>query len=225
MLYNLKKKFYERMALNNMTAGRAEKAEKWYRLLEKLDPESPAVLHNLGVIYISLKKFDEAERYLLREIEVFGESGIRFRVLGDLYFMTGRRETAGKVYGKALTMLQDGVGDKSTIKFLRRKIKQCRDISSFSKARDGAKYYEEGFAFYLEGDYMKALDLYRKAVLSDNSSYMALNAAGTILMNHVRDYENARDYFQKALELADIPLIRNNLVLAEYKIREKGEKP
>lgn len=213
---------YRRLALNNMTAGKTEKAEIWYKKLESLEPESLEVLHNLGVICISLKKFNEAEKYLLREIELYGNSEIRYRVLGDLYHSSGKREEAARAYGKALSLLQEGVGDKSIERFLRRRIKQCRDASSYTKAIDGARYYEEGIALYSKGDYSKAFDLYKKAVECDNASFMALNAAGTVLMNSIKDYENARTYFIKALELADLPLIQGNLALAEYKIKEKG---
>jgi len=215
---------YGRMALNYMTAGKTEKAEKWYKRLERLEPESLAVLHNLGVICISLKKFDKAERYLLREIELYGDSDIRYRVLGDLYYNSGKRENAGKAYGKALTLLQENSGEKSTERFLRRRIKQCKEKSSYTKAIDGVRYYEEGIALYTKGDYIKAFNLYEKAVECDNTSFMALNAAGTVLMNSIKDYEKARIFFLKALELADIPLIQGNLALAEFKIREKGEE-
>jgi len=221
MLNEFKKWLYGRLAINNMTAGKAAKAEIWYKKLEILEPDSLSVLHNLGVIYISLKKFHEAERYLIREIELYGDSEIRYRIMGDLYYVSGEREKAGKAYGKALTILQNGYGDKSTERFLRRRIKQCKDASAYSKAADGVRYYEEGLNLYSKGDYNNAFELYKKAVECDNAGFMAFNAAGTVLMNSIKDYENARTYFIKALELADIPLIRGNLALAEYKIKEK----
>ena len=222
MLNKFRKWLYGRMALNNMTAGRPDNAEKWYRRLEKLEPESLAILHNLGVIYLSLKKFDEAEKYLNREIRLFGESEIRCRVLGDLYYVSGRREKAARAYGKALSLLREGSGNKSTEKFLRRRIKLCGGVTSYEKAMESMMYYEEGLAHYSRGDYAKALDMYQKAVVCDNSSYMALNAAGTLLMNSVNDYDQARSFFRKALELADMPLIRSNLALAERRIKESG---
>jgi tetratricopeptide (TPR) repeat protein len=224
MLNNLRKWLYGRMALNNMTAGKAGKAESWYKKLEFIDPDSLSVLHNLGVIYISLKKYDEAEKYLFREIELYGESEIRYRVTGDLYYAAGKREKAGKAYGKALSILQNGYGDKSTERFLRRRIKQCKDASLYKKAVEGISYYEEGLALYAKGEYNKAFELYIKAAECDNAGFMALNAAGAVLMNITGDFENARTYFIKALELADIPLIQGNLAVAEHKIREKAEK-
>lgn len=225
MLKNFRIWIYSRMALNFMTAGKPEKAETWYKRLESVEPDSIAVLHNLGVIYISLKKFDKAGHYLLREIELYGDTDIRYRILGDLYYNSGQRENAAAAYGKALALSQENNGNKTTERFLRKRIKQCRELSLYAKAVDGARYYEEGIALYTQGDYNNAFLLYEKAIKCDDTSFMALNAAGTVLMNSIKDYENARIFFMRALELADIPLIQGNLELAEYKIREKrGER-
>ncbi len=223
MFKDFRKWLYGRLALNYMTAGKPEKAEKWYRRLEIIEPDSISVLHNLGVIYISLKKYKDAEKYLLHEIKLFGESEIRLRVLGDLYYVSGNREKAGRIYGKALSLVQDDTGDKSTAKFLRRRIKHCSENVSYQKALEGMKLYEEGLALYSKGDYNEALKSYNRAVRCDNSSYMALNAAGTLLMNNIKDYEQARIFFRKALELADIPLVKNNLALAEHMMKDKGK--
>lgn len=207
-----------------MTAGKPGKAERWYKKLEKFEPDSLEVLHNLGVIYIALNRHSEAEKYLLKEIDLYGESEIRDRVLGDLYYVSGNRDMAGRFYGKALTLLQNGSRDKSTERFLRRRIKHCSEHLSYEKAMEGMKHYEDGAALYAKGDYDEALHSYNKAVRCDNSSYLAMNAAGTLLMNNIKDYEQARNFFRKALDLADIPLVKHNLELAEYKIKKNGVK-
>lgn len=224
MLTDIKRWLYRRMALNNMTAGNPEKAEKWYKKLELLEPDSLEVIHNLGVIYVSLKRFPDAESYLSREIGQFGESEIRCRILGDLYFVSGDRKRAERYYGRALALLQDGSGDKSTAKFLRRRLKQCEEKSTYETALEGLKHYENGLTHYASGEYKEALDSYNRAMKCDNSSFMAMNAAGTLLMNNIRDYEQARNFFRKALDLADMPVIRQNLALAEYKIKTGGDK-
>lgn len=224
MLNDLMKWLYRRMALNYMTAGKPGKAEKWYKRLETFEPDSLEVLHNLGVIYIALHNHKEAEKYLLKEIDLYGESDIRARVLGDLYYISGNREMAGRFYGKALTLLQSSSKDKSTERFLRRRIKHCSEHQAYEKAMEGMRYYEEGAAYYSKGDYDEALRSYNKAVRYDNTSYMAMNAAGTLLMNNIKDYEQARLFFRKALELADLPLVKHNLALAEHKIKENGVK-
>ncbi len=224
MFADFQKWLYRRMALNFMTAGKPGKAERWYKKLEKFEPDSLEVLHNLGVIYIALNRHSEAEKYLLKEIDLYGESEIRDRVLGDLYYVSGNRDMAGRFYGKALTLLQNGSRDKSTERFLRRRIKHCSEHLSYEKAMEGMKHYEDGAALYAKGDYDEALHSYNKAVRCDNSSYLAMNAAGTLLMNNIKDYEQARNFFRKALDLADIPLVKHNLELAEYKIKKNGVK-
>jgi len=222
MLKNFRIWFYRRLALNSMTAGKTEKAEKWYRRLEKIEPGSLEVLHNLAVIYIGLKRYRESESYLAREIEIFGESDIRLRILGDLYYGEGNMEKAGKAYGRALAMFQKGGGDKNTEKFLKKRIKNCGEKKLFAKAMEGARLFEEGSSRLKEGRHSEALDCFRRAAENDSSSYMALNAAGTILLNSEKDYNSARIYFMKALELADIPLVKNNLAIAECRMKEGG---
>lgn len=224
MFAEFQKWLYQRLALNYMTAGKPGRAERWYKKLEKFEPDSLEVLHNLGVIYIALNRHLEAEKFLLKEIDLYGESEIRDRVLGDLYYVSGNRDMAGLFYGKALTLLQKGSKDKSTEKFLRRRIKHCSEHQSYEKAIEGMKHYEEGAALYAKGDYDEALHSYNKAVRCDNSSYMAMNAAGTLLMNNIKDYEQARNFFRKALDIADIPLVKHNLALAEHKIKKNGVK-
>lgn len=221
---DLKKWFFRRMALNYMTAGKPVKAEKWYRRLEKTDPDSLEVLHNLGVISISLKKFREAENYISREIEAYGESGIRLRVLGDLYYADGSMDKAGSAYGKALAQYQEHGGDKSTENFLMKRMTICKDRSLSARAMESGILLEKGQELFSKKLFDEALECFLRAAESDRSSYMALNSAGAILMNNRKDYSAARDFFRKALDLADIPLIKQNLALAEHKIKESGGK-
>lgn len=222
MFDTFRKRFIERMALNNMTAGNSLKAEKWYRKLEAMEPDNRGVLHNLGVISIALKKFSDAERYIKREIEIYGESGINLRILGDLYYTEGSMDRAGKIYGRALALLQKSGGDESTRNFIRKRITICKDKSLYARALESSRIIEKGAEHVSRGEFRDALELYLKAAEYDKSSYMALNGAGTVLLNHVKDYNRARECFRKALELADIPVIKSNLALSEFKISGTG---
>jgi len=223
MLDNFRKLLFRRLALNYMTAGDDRKAEKWYKKLQVMEPESLEVLHNLAAISISLKKFDSAEMYIKREIEIYGESGLRLRILGDLYYFGGSMDKAGRAYGKALTLLQQIGNEKTTENFLKKRIRICKDKKLYAMAMESGFFLEKGPGLLKKKKFRDALDLYLKAAEYDKTSYMALNSAGTVLLNNIKDYAGARDCFRKALELADIFAIKNNLALAEYKIREAGE--
>lgn len=220
MIDDIRKQFFERMALNYMTAGNSEKAEKWYRKLEAIEPENLVVLHNLGAICISLKKFSEAEMYIKREIEIYGESGVRLRILGDLYYIRGEMDKAGKVYGKALNFFREGGIEGCTKNFFKERIRICKDKSLSARAIESGIFLEEGPSLLSSGLFQDALDLFFKAAEYDKSNYMAFNSAGTVLLHHIKDYNRARDCFRKALELADIYVIKNNLALAELMIKE-----
>jgi len=222
MFNSIRKWFYLKFAEKSMIAGNSARAEKWYKKLESIEPENVEVLHNLGLINISHKCYSDAEKYLLKEIDLTGDSDSCCTALGDLYFMEGKREKAGYAYNRALSLVHDGSSEQRRSRYLRRKIKHCRDDISFQKAMDGVRFYEEGSEYYTKGNYGEALDLYYKAVECDSSSIPALNAVGTLQLNYARDYDSARKYFKKALDLSDMPFIRNNLIIAENKIRESG---
>ena len=84
--------------------------------------------------------------------------------------------------------------------------------------------FGNGSALLNEGKKEDALACFIEAAESDRTNYMALNAAGTVLLNFHNDYSAALEYFNRALEVSDMPLIRGNLALAELKIRQAGDK-
>ncbi len=221
MIGRIKNWFFQRIALNCMASGDACKAEIWYKRYEATEPDSIAAIHNLGVLYVALKRYDEAERYLLREIELFGSSDIRCRILGDLYYSWGKREKAREAYSESLALIKQKGGSSATLLFLKKRIKQCADKPSYEKAVSGMMIFDEGVKRREEGNYDMALELFNEAARRDSSNFTAFNEAGAIMMNRFMDYSNAERMFRKALELADIPLIRRNLALAENKIRER----
>lgn len=220
MIDRIKKWFFQRIALNYMTSGDSLKAELWYRRYEKTDPDSIAAIHNLGVLYIALKRYDDAERYLLREIDLFGKSDLRYRILGDLYYSWGKRSKASAAYGESLAMIKTYGGSSITARFLKKRIKQCGDKALYGKALQGMTLFEDGMRHFRDGNYDRALELYSEAARFDSSNFAALNEAGTIMMNRFMDYRSAERLFRKALDLAEIPVIRRNLALAEQRIRE-----
>ena len=61
-----------------------------------LDPENGAYLDSLGWVYYRQKKFDLAERYLVRSLEKVKRDPIVHSHLGDVYFEQGKVEQARK---------------------------------------------------------------------------------------------------------------------------------
>jgi tetratricopeptide (TPR) repeat protein len=222
MLNEALKWFYRRRALNCMTESRPDRAERWYKKLEVMEPESIQVLHNLGVISISLKKFREAERYILREIELFGESALRFRILGDLYYLEGDMGRAKEAYSRALVLTGESGNDRSAGNLMKKRIAICGDKKLSAKAAESATLLEKGQELLSGGMIAGALEAFLRAAEYDRSSYMALNSAGTVYLNHMKDYTRAKGCFRRALELADLPLVRQNLMLAEHNLKETG---
>lgn len=212
------KAFYEHMALNRMAEGNSLKALFWYKRLESLEGESRSVLHNIAVILISLKRYDEAEKYILKELELYRESSEICRVLGDLYYMWGNRKLASEFYGKALNFSEKS--HSGDIKFLKSRINICKRDDLYSKAVESFDIYEQAQHFLKDKDYEQAYNMFLKVTELDKSNFMAFNEAGAILLNYKKDYNNALKFFKKAHELVDLPVIRVNITLAENFLKE-----
>jgi TolB-like protein len=81
-------------ATNLMYAGRLEEAISAYRAALELDPRSRISLQNLAEMYITLRKFDDAEQLLL-EIDAFAPDyfdGAQTQF--ELYLLSGRADAA-----------------------------------------------------------------------------------------------------------------------------------
>ena len=94
-MLSIQRKMLERFALNSFVSGDFERAEKYFLRLKEDDPDRMGVDHNMGLVKLGLKQFAEAEKFFLRDAELFGESYVRSRTLGDLYYIWGRREQRG----------------------------------------------------------------------------------------------------------------------------------
>jgi tetratricopeptide (TPR) repeat protein len=213
MIKKYLKNFYERIALNRMAEGKTRKALFWYRKVEDIDSQSQSVLHNIAVLLIALKSYEEAEKYLYKEMELYGESPVIFRVLGDLYYMSGDRKLAAQYYGKALSWAEEN--HSMEVNFLQTRLKICKNEKLYSNAYDSLNLYEEAVDLLKEKEYDRAQELFIQVSELDRSNFMALNEAGTILLNHRKDYFNALRCFKKTYELLPLPVIKANISLAE----------
>jgi tetratricopeptide (TPR) repeat protein len=80
------------MAVDHQTHGRVELALRELILAERIDPENPLVQHALGMTYLQKGKSEEAERHLLRAIEIRPDYQDARVNLSTLYLTVGRYE-------------------------------------------------------------------------------------------------------------------------------------
>lgn len=211
----------ERLGMNAYALGDYERAEKWFRKLERKEPDSLRTLRNLGVILLARGDFSGAERYLKREERLYGESYQRHRALADLAYSAGNREAAAARYSAALSCPEAGEREERERNFLQARLAVCRDRARFEDAREGGRRFAEGEAARARGDAEAALAAFLSAADLDPTNWPALNNAGVILLERDGGAERALEAFQKAAACAGLSMIERNISLAKELLNGK----
>lgn len=209
-IQTLRFKYHNQLGLNAFVTGENRRAEKHFLKLIALFPEREGLHYNCALAQMGLKKFDQAEELLLREIARFGDSYVRRKTLGDLYYISGNFPAALKTYQHCRHM--DGAN--ADLRLLQLRSDCCRDPERYVELRRSLGCYERG-AVLVRSDPEVAETLLKEAVRLDPSNFLVLNNLGVIAMNHRREYPTAYAYFQQSLELSAQPVVQQNLNLVQ----------
>jgi len=87
--------------------------------LEKWPPASPAMLNDIGYAFMRRNRFDDAQRYLERNIELYPDVANGYDSLGECHERAGNLETARESYERALELGQES-GDRLVSLYQRR---------------------------------------------------------------------------------------------------------
>jgi Flp pilus assembly protein TadD len=155
---------YEK-AMKDAAKGNPEKAVEGLQRAIRIAPDFYEALQSLGIQYIALQKFQEAEAALVRARNLSPNSGAPLINLGALYFKEGQLQSdaghpdeAGALYAKAVDILNEAV----------------RRSPASSTA-----YSNLGAALYKVGDYERArINLSRALEIDDHE-----NGARLVLIN------------------------------------------
>ncbi len=210
--------FYERMGLGAYASGKLEKAESWFRRMEREEPDSLRVLRNLGVVLLARGRSEEAEAYMRREEKRFGQAYYRHCALADIAYAAGRR-------GEALNRYRAALADPESAKdrkILEARVAICSDTAAFRRAKESQAAFAEADAARAAGETDEAIRAYERAFSLDPSSWSALNNAGTLRMNVKKDPAGALELFRRALDLVQQPQVARNAELAEAALAKRG---
>jgi len=213
-------RFYERQALSNLATSNFKRAEGLFKKIGKIDPYRRGVNYNLGLVYLSMKRYAEAEVYFLKEIEKEGKSYILVKALGDLYYIWAKRIRALDCYNSAYGL---SVSEKDR-NFLLERIRKCEDENVFSKVRLSLEHLEFGNKFLSKKRFDEAAEEFRKAMFFDDTNFLACNNLAVILMNYRREYTSALELFKKADFLVDLPVIKQNIKILQLEVIKGAEK-
>ncbi|WP_321992624.1 tetratricopeptide repeat protein [Marispirochaeta aestuarii] len=214
-------KWHQRKAFNYFVSGKYDKAESSFLRLLEADPNKVGMRHNLALVKLALEKHGEAVKLLLDELDRFGGVYPRYRALGDSFYLWGKAAEAAGWYRKAL---EEGAPSKEDRSFLEKRLEICGNDQTFADAMEGIRLFNEGNKALQKGDSPAAAESYRKSAELDPTNFMTRNNLGSIYMNYEKDYPQAAEEFQAALEYSDLPLIQKNLQMCRDEERKHHEK-
>lgn len=213
------KKIYNRLALNALTTGDYITAEKYFKKILTKGNSREGINYNYAIALMGMKKYNEAEEHLHREMEISGEKYNTLRTISELYYNSGQREKAQKFLKQVLEKCAD-VNESAIIK---NKIKNSSDEKTYKKCIEALTYFESGVALLHSGDWEKARNAFIQALNLDKTNPFIYNNLGYICMMKEKKYFEARDLFKKAIKLSNLPLIKENLLKAERLISDAGK--
>jgi len=213
-------RYWHRAALNNLVTQKYAKAEEYFHKIQAVEPNRFGLGHNLALVYMAQEKFEEAEKYLLAEIERYGDTFVRYKSLGDMYYVWGRREKCGEYYALALPLCEHK-GDKIQ---LEHRIAQCKSDEAFAMAMKSFDCLKQGNKKMEEKDFVEAEELLKKAVEFDRCNFQAWNNLGALEMNIKNNIAEAVKYFEKAVQYTSLVGIYGNLRKARDSLAKESKK-
>lgn len=211
-------RIYNRLALNALTSGDYCTAEKYFKKAMSINPEKEGINYNCAVAMIGTKKFDEAETFLQKEIEISGEHYNILKTISELYYNSGQRE-------KAFYYLKRTLGkcpDENESVLIKNKIKNSSDEKTYCRCLKAMEFFEKGTALLNKGEWELARSEFIKALNLDKTNPFIFNNLGYICMMKEKKYFEARELFRKALKLSKLPVIKQNLDKIDKIISQGG---
>jgi tetratricopeptide (TPR) repeat protein len=216
---------YERLGFNAYVSGDYGKAEKWFRKMERAEPNSINVLRNLGVILMAKGDGEGAERYLLKEEKLYGPSFNRHTALADVAYARGKRKEAEKRYSLALAEPDCAPGGKaeSARPLMEKRRALCADEAAFEKTRQSMATFQEAQELRSGGKFDEAIERFSLSAKLDETNWPALNNIGTIYLNSLKKPAEAAGWFRKAFDLSRNVQIARNLDIAQRFARKESK--
>ncbi len=207
MLKKIRLKYHERMAFNAFVKSDFETAIQHFKKISAIAPEKAGIDFNSAICFISLRRYEEAEEYLQKELERGAPGLPLLQALAETAFLRNDQKEALIRYEK---ILEEDLPDKIK-KLTELKVEIMASDNAFKDAQESRKYMDKGDLLLADGDAKKARKSYIKVTKLDPTCFQAHNNLGVIAMNHFSDYKLALIHFEKADELNDIPAVQMNI--------------
>ena len=182
-------------------SGHPSEAKQDFQKVLSLNPNHPAGLNGLGQIYLSQRKYDDAEKYLLQAAP---QASAAWYGLARLYLLKGKYDDAEKWAQK---VVDSGQGDQTANEMLKAaQNKQLPDALRKSiepqppSLNESQHHTLDGFMLWQAGKIHQAAIEFNNAIESDSNNAAAWNGLGWTAFNS-GNWSNAEKDFQKVLSL------------------------
>ncbi|MFW5799711.1 MAG: tetratricopeptide repeat protein [Spirochaetota bacterium] len=224
-MFNLVKKllikYYENRAMNNLVENNFPKAEMYFQKVLDINKDKPGSYYNLGIVKLSMKKFEEAEDLFKKELQRNEDNYKVKNALADLYYIWGKKDEALKYYEEVYKIEPN----EKQSKLIEKRIKHCKDDEAYEKVKESINHFEKGNKYLNEKKYEDALKEFENAISLDKTNFFAYNNIGSIYMNYYVDYDKALNYFEKANNIVDLPVIKQNINrIRKYLAKNQNKK-
>jgi len=198
-----------KIAAIHTSLGNLRLAARAYTLSLKLEPENPAALEGVGLLFLRDRRYDDARRHLSAALEKEPLRWQSLNGLGMLADLEGNYAQAAAYYRQALEIPPDAWQQPETAVLLNNlgySLYLSGDWDgaqhNFHKALNYSPEFVRawqnlGLVYTRKGDYDGALDAYRH-VMDKPEAY---NNIGFICMLN-QEYDQAEYFFRKAIKLS-----------------------
>jgi len=210
------KKFYEHNAYNALASEDYEKSGQYFKKILNLFPFEKGANYNYAVSLIGAGKYNKAEIFLRKELDISGEKFEILRALGDVYYLNDKRLKARSFIKMAIKRCPE----PKEMTALKKKLGITSDKKKYKLMLKGYSLYEKGTLFLQNNEWHKAQALFLEAADYDRYNPFIYNNLGVISMMYKKNYTEAKKYFDKALEHTDLLAIKNNYQKAKSLIKK-----
>ena len=222
-------KVHFKKAVDLHKAGKLDAALKEYRILIKLDPNSPAPLSNMGLIYIQKKEYDNAKIAFERVLAINPRDEFAIENLAGVLMAQGKSREALKYARKLIGIKPKDHGARFILGMVNLRLKDYDAAADAFKAAihikpdDVVSIYNLGFCYLNLKQYGDALETMERVIKLDPGNGQAAMVAASAA-EEINDNTTAIKYYELASKVSSTSVAALTNLYRLYTTSGKEEK-
>lgn len=208
--------------------GQLASALDVFKRLAEVEPDYPHLYYNMGLVYRGMEDYARAAEMYNRALAPAPGDSDAWNNLGVAYYLMGEHDKAAEAFERALEIDPDDPNAFANLKIVpgTHRAESLRKTYLQATVEELRLHIETGAALYVNGDYWRAEEEFKKALEIDRDNFKANN---NIALTYLKlgEIEKARKHFNRALEANPTAEdVRENLVrLAVKRIPAEDASP